>query len=477
MNCRFKKIWIFKKYFLTGVCFFPLIVLGQIDLIKEIEGDISPKSIVHNQEGVFAAQNMMYKHSVTFYNARGELMATVPDKVNLNDFGYHNYTGKVYRGGPVEACFSGDKKYLWVSNYSMIGKGFEHEGCDGCSGKSFDPSFLYKINTKTYKIENIIKVGSVPKFVSISDNGRLLLVSNWTSSDVSIIDLDNEKEIKRVDVGAMPRGIVIDKNNQYAYITIMGSNKIARVNLLNYSVKYINNVGRSPRHILINKANTLLYVSNSSDNRIAKIEISTGNISHGKVNSGPRSMVMSPDERWIYVVNYHQSTFQKINAKNLQVVRTVKTDKHPIGITADWKSGEIWVSCYEGIIQIFKDKNLKLTPKEIGQKIGENKCNLASRIPNQRVGDFEYASSQRESQVSNYRFHIIVGSFTEPVNAVNYEKFLFGKSYLPQRIVSGDNRTMVSVQSFDNKLAALAELPKIKSLLNKEAWIYKEPCS
>ena len=70
----------------------------------------------------------------------------------------------------------------------MLGAEFKKEGCDGCTGDGFDPSFVYKINTATYEIENVVKVGSVPKYLALNEKTNLMLVTNWSSSNVSIID-------------------------------------------------------------------------------------------------------------------------------------------------------------------------------------------------------------------------------------------------------------------------------------------------
>ncbi len=135
-------------------------------LIHSITGKISPKSIVHNGYGVFFAQNMMYRHNVTVYNRTFQQIFKIEDKVSANDFGF-NYYSEPLKGGPVECAFSPDGKFAWVSNYSMSGGGdayFNNVGCDNCSSAfKYDSSFIYKIKVATGTIENIVKVGSVPK--------------------------------------------------------------------------------------------------------------------------------------------------------------------------------------------------------------------------------------------------------------------------------------------------------------------------
>jgi hypothetical protein len=52
-----------------------------------ISGDISPKSVVASDDGLFFAQNMMYRHTITVYDRNFELVKTIGDQVRLEEFG------------------------------------------------------------------------------------------------------------------------------------------------------------------------------------------------------------------------------------------------------------------------------------------------------------------------------------------------------------------------------------------------------
>ena len=54
-----------------------------------------------------------------------------------------------------------------------------------------------------------IKVGSYPEGVAIGGNGTRAYVANWFSDDVSVIDLENLKEIGRIKSAAGPRAIAV----------------------------------------------------------------------------------------------------------------------------------------------------------------------------------------------------------------------------------------------------------------------------
>jgi YVTN family beta-propeller protein len=328
----------------------------KMTLKKVIAGRISPKSVVHSGNGLFFAQNMMYNHTITVYNREHKLVKVIPDQVDLSKFGYSKFKGN-YQGAPVEASFSQDGKYAWISNYQMYGPGFNNPGSDKCNpSQKTDKSFLYRINTDTLEIDHVIQVGSVPKFVATTNDERLVLVSNWCSWDLSVVDAAKNREIKRIKLGPYPRGIAIDAASHKAYVAVMGSYDIAKVDLRDFSVKWLKNMGRSPRHLNIDPTGEYLYASLNGEGKIAKINLPKGKLI-GKVSTGnaPRSMVLSDDGERLYVVNYSDNTVSKIRTSDLKVVQKINVGANPIGITYDPQTREVWVACYSGNIMVYQD--------------------------------------------------------------------------------------------------------------------------
>ncbi|WP_445299465.1 MULTISPECIES: peptidoglycan-binding protein [unclassified Microcoleus] len=329
---------------------------GKMTLKKTIYGNISPKSIVYSGDGLFFAQNMMYRHTITVYDRNFKLVKTIPDTVNLSKFGFSKFKGN-YKGSPVEAAFSTDGKYAYVSNYKMYGSGFSNPGTDRCSpAAKHDQSFLYRINTKTLKIEKVIPVGAVPKFNAVSPDNRFALASNWCSWDLSIVDINKNIEIERVKLGAYPRGIVVTPDSKNAYVAIMGSSNIAKVNLIDFSVEWLINIGNAPRHLTIDPNGKYLYATLNGEGNVAKIDLQTGKVVD-KVSTGraPRSMTISDQGKLLYVVNYFSNTVSKVRTSDMKVLQTVKVNSSPIGITYDPETNQVWVACYSGSIMVFQD--------------------------------------------------------------------------------------------------------------------------
>ena len=329
---------------------------GKMTLKKIIYGKISPKSIVYSGAGLFFAQNMMYSHTITVYDRNFNLVKTIPDTVNLSKFGFSKFKGN-YQGSPVEAAFSTDGKYAYVSNYQMYGSGFSNPGSDRCSpAAKHDQSFLYRINTQTLKIEKVIPVGAVPKFNAVSPDNRFALSSNWCSWDLSVVDINKNLEIERVKLGAYPRGIVVTPDSKNAYVAIMGSSDIAKVNLIDFSVEWLRDIGNAPRHLTIDPKGNYLYATLNGEGNVAKIDLKTGKVVD-KVSTGkaPRSMTISDEGKLLYVVNYFSNTVSKVRTSDMKVLQTVNVNSSPIGITYDPETNQVWVACYSGSIMVFQD--------------------------------------------------------------------------------------------------------------------------
>ncbi len=326
------------------------------ELTHTVSGTISPKSVVSSGTGLFFAQNMMYNHTITVYDEAGELLATIPDEVVLSDYGFTEYEGS-YRGAPVEVDFTSDGSHAYVSNYEMYGDGFSRPGGDGCGVADWDESFLYGIDAATLEITEVIAVGAVPKFLAVSPDDRHVVVSNWCSHDVSIIDTDLGEEIARVGIGRHPRGVAITADSRVAYVAVMGGRDIAVVWLGEpYPVEYIRNVGASPRHLVLDPGGHYLYATLNGSGQVIKIDLDTwkvvGSVATG---SAPRSMDIAADGQSLYVVNYNSNTVSKVRTSDMVETDELPTNHHPIGITYDTDTSSVWVANYSGTIQIFGD--------------------------------------------------------------------------------------------------------------------------
>ena len=324
-------------------------------LVETLGGDISPKSVVSSGTGLIFAQNMMYRHSVTVYDAKTlELRKTISDSVNLGDFGYKGHPGTV-QGAPVEAAFSRDGKYGYVSNYSMYGAGFGPEGDDECTPSSgYDDSFVYRIGLETLEIDDAYRVGSVPKVVAATPDGRYVLVANWCTWNLSVISTKKGREVRRIPMGEYPRGVAVSPRGDAAYVAIMGGDYLVRVDLDTWETSTVP-IGSGPRALEIDKSGRKIYATLNMEGRVAKLDLRTGRVTKVTTGERPRSLAIAADGKAVYVVNYESGTVTKLRTSDMKILQTIDACYHPIGITYDAPMRRVWVACYGGALLVYDD--------------------------------------------------------------------------------------------------------------------------
>ncbi len=337
--------------------------------IARITGDFAPKSVVASGTGLFLAQNMMYRHTISVLDHTKQLVKTIDDSVDLREFGYE-VSGDRYRGSPVEATFTSDGAFAFVSNYRMYGPGYDPEaGNDTCGKDQGQDSFVYRINAATLEIDRVYQVGPVPKHLAVTPDDRLLVVSNWCGFDVTVIDLVTHETLAEIDVGRHPRGVAVARDGRTAYVAVMGSTGIAVLDLSAFSSKnadtatagqptptYIRDVGISPRHLALSPNGKTLYATLNGEDAVVAVDLDSGQVIH-RVRTGraPRSMDISYDGTSLYVVNYKSHTVSKIRTSDFTVLQELETTPRPIGITHDPLSNEVWVSTYSGTIHVYAE--------------------------------------------------------------------------------------------------------------------------
>ena len=322
----------------------------------EIGGDISPKSVVASPRGLFLAQNMMYRHTITVYDRDQELLATIADTVNPASFGLPGPDADV-RGAPVEAAFTPDGRYAYVSNYAMYGPGYDRPGTDTCSpAAGYDDSTLYRVDLEALAIDQVIPVGSVPKYVAVTPDGSTVLVTNWCSYDLSIVDVATGTEVERLDLGRYPRGIAITPDSTTAYLALMGAFDVLVLDLEDRSLDRLAGIGRSPRHLVLSPAGDTLYATINGEGVVARIDLATEEVTKITTGQAPRSMDIAADGRSLYVVNYFSDTVSKVRTSDMTVLQSIDVANKPIGITYDRGTGQVWVASYSGVLTVLDDR-------------------------------------------------------------------------------------------------------------------------
>lgn len=102
----------------------------------------------------------------------------------------------------------------------------------------------------------------------------------------------------------------------------------------------------------------MAYASLDFGRAVVKISIAQRRVvGRAYTGSHPRTIVLAPDGRSLYVVNYESRTLSKVRTSDMRVIQTLVTrGTHPVGVTYEIATRTIWVSCYTGTIERFADR-------------------------------------------------------------------------------------------------------------------------
>ncbi|GGK65158.1 YncE family protein [Ornithinimicrobium pekingense] len=333
-----------------------------LEPVDYLTGGMTPKSIMASGHGLMIANNMMYSHTSTVFDSTTrEQVAVLDDAVDLSEFGVEGHPG-ISQGSPVEAVWTADGRYAYVSQYTMYGQNFGVQGFDACTRDSgVGPSYLYRFDAEEMAWDQVIKVGAVPKYLEITPDQSTILVSNWCDATISVVDVEKAEETKVIDVNESPRGIAILPDSNTAYVVAMYAQSLFKVDIEAGTSELVMNTTLRPRHLNVTEDGSTLYMTVSSANTIYKIDTETDEIVDEVVPGlEPRSVTMSPDEKALYVVNYNEATVSKVRTSDMTVIDKVDVDADPIGIDYDPVTNTVWVACYNGAVYVFDDQSTPL---------------------------------------------------------------------------------------------------------------------
>ena len=274
---------------------------------------------------------------------------------------------------PVEACLSHDDKILWISLHNA-------EGIVPIRIDSLDANKKETGKQATKKIRVIypgrqqkdsfnvplIKTGKTPKIISRTSDNKYLLVSNWHSYNVSVLEMDQEqypyaKIVSTVPVSSIPRGIAVDDKNSRSYVAIMGGASITVINNSVWMKETDIEVASNPRHVVIDSLGRL-FVSYNSLAKVACIDGITGKtLFTASTHAQPRTIILSKNHKFLFVTCYSSDYVDvfKINGDSFTKVTSLPCKGHPVGVDIfeDNEKLEAWVCSYSnGTISVFSFK-------------------------------------------------------------------------------------------------------------------------
>lgn len=361
------------------------------DVASRDEDIISPKSVnIHPRGHKYYVNSLEGMRTVVFDFKSGKKLSVIHHQFNetadaglwspdsgLFPFSFTYKEPGTFSGKPVESTFSHGGRYLWVPYYRR-----------SYDINAQDPSAIAVIDTERDSIIRLFETGPLPKMIETSPDGTKIAVTHWGDNTVGLLDISSPDPIdwhylfcftvdyklalnfsRKVPInrdtgsGYSLRGTVFTPDGRYLLVGCMGGGGgIAVIDLL--KEEYLGRIlGMMPnvRHLLIYgdwlyaSINSRGYVQRISMRSLydAIIKMGPNKTTHTdcwencKVPAGARTIVISPDGRFIFAACNFSSKIAVVDTRLMTLIGTIDADSYPVGLDIS-KDGRYLVSTSQG---------------------------------------------------------------------------------------------------------------------------------
>lgn len=204
---------------------------------------------------------------------------------------------------------------------------------------NFDESSMSVIDATTWKLIKTIQVPQKPHGIVLSPDGRFVYASCYGAHAIAVIDVASQTLVDTIQVPAasQPYGIGISSDGHFVYASDTLTGRLMVVNTV--TRKYVGSVqiGSHPALIVRSPDGKLLYVANGGSRSVSVLDIATDPgspkvVATVPVVGYPHGLAVTPDGRYVVVANTLGDSLSVIDAGTNQVVATIAGEKYPIDV-------------------------------------------------------------------------------------------------------------------------------------------------
>ncbi len=185
-----------------------------------------------------------------------------------------------------------------------------------------------------------IPVGKGPHELAVADDGKIAYVANYGvpayGHTISVVDITAGRELRTIDLGALYRPHCIVFRNNRLYFTAEANRAIARYDLAANRLDWIAGTGQDGAHMLVvSPDEKRVYVANRGSHTVTVVE--TGSAQPGAVlqlstDEGPEGIDISPQGHEVWVGNTRDGSVNIIDVASGTIVQKLAVGKSLIRI-------------------------------------------------------------------------------------------------------------------------------------------------
>ncbi len=179
---------------------------------------------------------------------------------------------------------------------------------------------------------------------------------------IAVVDPVSGKLIKTVVIGQRPRGITLTADGKNLLVATSDDNTIKIIDA--QTLKEVGQLpsDKDPETFALSPDGKRLFVSNEDDNLVTVIDVANKKaIKQIKVGVEPEGIAISPDNQWIVSASETTNMLHWIDSKRLEIIDNTLVDARPRAVAFTADSQQLWVSSeMAGTVSVVDVKTRKL---------------------------------------------------------------------------------------------------------------------
>lgn len=197
-----------------------------------------------------------------------------------------------------------------------------------------ESNYVMVFNLNCKKLEEEIPCGNLPHSIDINKKKKLMLISNFESNSITVLDLEDKKNIIQVRVGAYPTKALFTVDGEHILVceSNMGADIRGNISILSLkNFRLLNKilVGKYPVDMYLNTS--YCFVSNFGDGSVSQVDINNyKEIKKINVGGMPRGIINVGE--YIYVGDNYNNLLIRAHVES-ENKRVISIGGEPTGMT------------------------------------------------------------------------------------------------------------------------------------------------